>query len=825
MSKAATRVKRFDEVDSDSDFELREESSSVKVMPTVSFKTATATTDSDSISFQSDHDHSQHLENVVAPATNRPEESPLPAVHPTKSLAPALKQASFVAVAKRAPPASPMPAPVVNVKPGATEKPPQQQKQQSSAPPVSVPAHKRSAAESAVALAAPAASTPIERLSCASLPAQPTPLAMPTEGSVSSPSVIPFCVTAHASRVDPMPVHDDDDEDQASDEFVQHVLPLPPRQAAPRQPPPSSTTSQVWANSTNGVADTSRPQLSAADNATEELLVRAQLRLEERRRMSMPSQRGCRQLSPWRSAAPNPVNTLFRESLPRPSVNHISPTRSVDPRIRRLQQENARLQDEVAYLGRENQKLRGVQRSADASEAVRLQLTVDMLRKELESKQLGFQRTLDATFAELKAAQRQIEETVEQCEGYQSAAEQYKQLYSDKQKEMEKVKTQLQSLLYDVNAMEQHQRSMESEYADKVASEREKAERAVALAEEVKRQRDHLQFLNTQMRNEVSAAVEAKRQAVDQAAGANDTARRDRADYEQRIQQLNEDIAHLRKALADKDRAHEVQLCEAQQAQAVLQDRLKDHAEEQQREAERNRRTLEAAKEDHKRALQQERMRRVEMEERLRWMEEEGRSTQSRYTASLSAEAENRVRKIRDEMQVERLAREAAEREAARLATEAEQLRESVTYYQQESQRMSTNLAQSEQLREKTERQCASLTHALEDMMAQEEAHAREIGQLQEAMSAAAQYGPAVAADRGPDADGIVSDLQQLSDENERLTRECTRLAEERNTLIDENGRIAEELLKWKHEMRQYVASHVRTASSQRGPLNSVPAS
>ncbi|CBZ29067.1 hypothetical protein, unknown function [Leishmania mexicana MHOM/GT/2001/U1103] len=823
MSKAAVRIKRFDEVDSDSDFEFRDESLSVKAMPTVSFKTATATNDSDSISFQSDHDHSQHLENVAAPATIRQEELPIPTVHPTKSLASALKQASSVAAAKRTPPASPTPVSVLNAKPGATEQPPLQQ--HSSAPPASVPEHKRSAAAPAAALAVPAASTPIERPSYASLPSQPTPLAKPTEDSVPSPSVIPFCVTAHASPVDPARSHDDDNEDQASDEFVQHVLPLPPRQAAARQPPPTSSTSQVWANGTNGIADASRLRPCAADNATEELLVRAQLRLEERRRMGMASQRGSRQLSPWRSAAPSLVNTLFHERLPQPSVNHISPTRSVDLRIRRLQQENARLQDEVAFLGRENQKLRGVQRSADASEAVRLQLTVDMLRKELESKQLGFQRTLDAAFAELKEAQRQIEEAAEQCEGYQSAADQYKQLYSDKQKEMEKVKTQLQSLLYDVNAMEQHQRSMESECANKVASEREKAERAVALAEEVKRQRDHLQFLNTQLRNEVSAAVEAKRQAVDQATGTKETARRDRADHEQRIQQLNEDVAQLRKALADKGRAHEVQLREAQQAQAVLQDRLKDQAEDQQREAERNRRTLEATKEDHKRALQQERMRRVEVEERLRRMEEEGRSTQSRYTASLSAEAESRVRKLRDEMQAERLAREAAEHEAARLATEVEQLRDSVTYYQQESQRMSTNLAQSEQLREKTEQQCASLTHTLEDMMAQEEAHAREIEQLQEAIRTGAQWGSGVAAGRGPDTDGIVSDLQQLSDENERLTRECTRLADERNTLIDENGRIAEELLKWKHEMRQYVASHLRTTSSQRGPLNSVPAS
>ncbi|KAG5471888.1 hypothetical protein CUR178_02552 [Leishmania enriettii] len=771
MSKSAARVKRFDDVYSDSDFEL-EEAPPRKLLPTLSLKPVTTTDDSASIAFEIDSDHSQHTEKNVAPADTRPRDSPPPTAHPTQSLTTAPKRASPASNAKSTPLST-------------TDQ------------------------------------TPTEPPSHATLPSQSTPLPKPTSGSVSSPAAATPRIVTHASREHPVRAHDDDEGDQASDEFVQHVLPIQPRHAAAARRPPASGTSQLWANSISDASETSRLQRSVVDNATDELLVRAQLRLEERRRMNVNSQRGSRQLSPWRGDATPTMKTVLRESAPLQSMSNVPPSASADHRIRRLMQENARLQDEVAFLGQENRKMRTTQSNADSSEAVRLQLTVDMLRKELESKQLGFQRTLAATLAEAKEAQRQMEEAAEQCEGFESAAEQYKQLYSDKQKEVEKLKTQLQSLLYDLNAMEQHQRSAESEYADKVASERDRAERAVALVEEVKRQRDHLQFLNTQLRNEVAVAVEAKRQAVDQAAEANDTARRDRIEFEQRVAQLNEDIAQLKKAVDDKGRAQEAQLREAQQAQAMLQDRLKEQAEEQLREAERSRRTLEATREDQKRALQQEKLRRAELEERLWRMEEEGRSTQLRYTASLSAEAESRVRKLRDEIQAERLAREAAEREAARLATEVEQLRDSANYYQQESQRMSANFAQSEQLREKSERQCVSLTHTLEDMMAQEEAHAREVRQLQEAVAAATQWGAGIAVGSGADTAGIISDLQQLSDENERLTSECTRLAGERDTLIEENGRIAEELLRWKREMRQYVASQAYSTSSQRGPIKS----
>ncbi|KAK7197800.1 hypothetical protein NESM_000733100 [Novymonas esmeraldas] len=814
----AARVRRFDEVDSDSDFEFEEEAPAKKTMPTLSFKTATATEETDSIAFDSDHDPSHHSEKRAAPVAIRQREAPAPAAPapsppapPAKTLASALKHAtsSTTAPAKSTTPAPtliPDATPVVAAKPAA---------------PAAMPERKKPT-PSAAAPAVPAASTPIERPSHPSQPSQPTPLARPADDTTASS---PAPHSYHAVQ----PVHalavrsqdgDDDEGDCESDEFVQHVLPLRPRHAAAQRPPAATATAAsplLWANSSGTGATDAAPVRSAAlDTATDELLVRAQLRLEERRRMNGSS----RQPSPWRGAGPTAAHTPYRDGTPRQPGTHAVVVASVDPRIRRLQQENTRLQDEVAFLGRENQKLRSVQGSADASEAVRLQLTVEMLRKELESKQLGFQRGIDAAFAEKKEAQRQMEEAVVQCEGYQSAADQFKQLYSEKQREMEKVKTQLQALLYDVNAMEQHQRAMESEYADKLASEREKAERSVALAEEVKGQRDHLQFLNTQLRNEVTAAAEARRQALDQAANATDAARRDRADAEQRIEQLHRDVGQLKKALADKDRAQGVQLREAQQAQAVLQDRLKEQAEEHQREAERGRRTLEATKEDHKRLLQQERQRRGEVEERLRRMEEEGRAAQSRCAASLTAEAEARVRKLREELQAERVAREAAEREAGHLGAEAEQLREAADYYQQESQRMSSNFGQSEQLRERAERQCASLTHTLEDMMAQEEAHAREIGQLQDAVAAATQWGSGASVGRGAEADGIVSDLQQLSDENDRLTSECTRLAEERDGLIEENGRIAEELLKWKHEMRQYLTSHVRTTSPQRSRLH-----
>ncbi|KPI90354.1 hypothetical protein ABL78_0581 [Leptomonas seymouri] len=795
------RIKRFDEVDTDSDHDFREEAPVRKPMPTLSFKTETEETES--IAFESDNEKSQHSEHSRAPAPPQPsnpaktEKTPPPAttayavkaVHQQHTPSPVHGSTSSTAVAAQAVGSASSAAKMRGV--------------------VAAPTFPAAAAPAK----GPEPTQPIRVLKDAS--------PLPAASTASTGSYTPR-VTSDRNRNTEHYHNDPENSEHESDDFVQQVLPVPRRQGQLQQPqpspsahrPPAPGVTQLCTSGSTDVAELSRVRSTPAETTTDELLIRAQLRLEERRRHGNSVHgAGSRQPSPWKGPPPVAL-TPYRDSAALQPNTLMPPLSSADPWVRRLQQENARLQDEVAFLGRENQKMRGVHGSADASEAVRLQLTVDMLRKELETKHVAFQRAVDDACAEKKEALRQAGEAMEQCESYQCSAEQYKQLYSEKQREVEKVKTQLQALLYDVNTMEQRHREVEAEFNEKIANEREKAERALALSEEIKGQREHLHFLNEQLRSEVTVAAEAKRQALDQAALANDAARRDRADSERRIEQLNEDIAQLRKALADRERVQSAQLREAQQAQAVLQDRLKEQAEEQQREADRSRRTVEAMKEEQKRVVQQERARRAETEERLRRVEEEARANQTRYAASVGAESESRVRKFREELQAERVSREAAEREALRLATEVEELREASEYYQRECQRMSVDFAQSEQLREKAERQCVSLSHTLEDLMTQEETHARQIEQLQEALSAG-QWSSAGAAGRNAGVDGMMGDLRQLSDENDRLTSECTRLAEERDHLIEENGKIAEELLKWKREMRQYVASHVRSPSPQ----------
>lgn len=801
-------VKRFDHVDTDSDFEVEDHNrpSTAKSLATLSFRTqltenvakTAATDDSDSIMFESEKEVSPVSEHLASKSTNALQNPPVKSFR-TPAIPPSPKS----------PPVRPIPteaAATSHTLKSGVEKSMKLQTapaKRDVSPPQTAPA--------VAAIPTPQAVPPPQNLSPYTKPptAQPAPLPRDDATAYKSPPTSKQ-PAVQASR---------SDEDEHSDDFAQQILPLRPKHF-------TDTSQRAIAPTSPGQQTTDYLPV-AASSTSDEILVRAQLRLEERRRTGAAPQRSSRPISPRAPVTPPRGSPAFHFTGSNEGSRLLpdgtgAKQATMDSRIRRLQMENGRLQDELAFLGRENQKLRSVQANVDASEAMRLQLMVDMLRKELETKEVDHRRMLCCIQAERNDAVQQAAESVEQCETYIASAEQYKKLYSEKQKELEKVKTQLQSVMYDAEVLSQRQKTMEGDCAEQLVAERAKTERALTLVEELKKQRDNMQFLNTQLEKEAHAANEGKRLADDRAATANAAVSRAQAEYEQQLGALREDAKRYQKSLAEMERGLSAQIRDEQQLQISLQQRLNEATEELQREGERHRRGLESVREDGKRALQQERSRRAELEQQLRRGEEEWKVVQSRHSTTVTAEAESRVKKYREEANAERLARETLMRDAERQIENIEELRESLCFHQQEIKRLSTTLAQSERLREVAERQNAALKQTLEEMVAHEEAQQRDLDLLQEQVeqNRGSLRNGVIPSDnwRGVPA-SMAEDLEQLSDENERLTNECIRLAGERDQLLEENGTIAEELLKWKSEMRSYVATQGRSPSPQRQRL------
>lgn len=681
---------------------------------------------------------------------------------------------------------------------------------------------------------------------------------------------------------------EEDSVDQSSGaEFAESILPTGkdrrPRDDHTQQPQPTNATplhgdshgaerSAVWADSAVG-----SPPVMARGDPSDELLIRARLRLEEKRRTEAVAAVAHRTTTPnhrsggvGASAGSNgllqsgsrggltsggahphvsypahadPVPLVFEHSRTASpasigrSGGYATPRggavgfrgdsvgaapHTVEAKLRRLTMENTRLQEEVTFLNRENQKLRSVAGSADSTESVKMQLTVDVLRRELHAKELEHQSALRDQDEAKASLVRQVAELQDQNESYSATASQYRGLYEEKLKEVEQLKVQFQRLLQDVSSVEQRQGNDTQQHQAELALEREKTEKLLYLVEDLKRQRQHLHELNQQLQLELVGVKEEKSRLKDGLEAAEERFRQARAANEQTVHALQQDVARLRDSISEKDRSYTVQLREEQRMHANLQERLSDAVAEGKQEAERHRRAMEAIREDHKKALQAERERRSAVEEKLKRTEADSKASFASFKETVLAEHERKVKQLRDEAAAARQEADAARADAERLATELEREHESFHYLLDQQKTLASDFAHSEEMRDKAERQCGALTATLQDMMQNDEEQTRRMAQLEGTVAELQQrlaltpYAGSATADvlgdvrTGAAATSLAAQVQLLSSENERLTNECVRLASERDTLVDDNGKIAEELLKWKNEMRKSLSAQLK---------------
>lgn len=699
----------------------------------------------------------------------------------------------------------------------------------------------------------------------------------------SAPAVVPLVVkpaqqalSASPALADTLGDAYDDEHDNHSDAgFADNILPVDTgaRRAATEATTAATPQQPLFMtplrDSVRANPHTSHVPHGGATlhDPSDELLVRARLRLEEKRKTeAAAATMGSRATTPRRYGASSPTSTtnglrlaggrggatplppsaFYLSSLSSTGIGHRQPSMEaarpavrtgyspmrdrpsafegpesaahmVEAKLRRLTQENSRLQDEMHFLGRENQKLRSVAGSSDSAESIKLQLTVDLLRKELQSKELEHQTALRDTDGEKVRLANQVAELQDQNDGYASTASQYKNLYEDKVREIEQLKMQFQRLSQDVAALEHKQHTDGHQYRGELSGEKEKVDKLVYLLEDVKRQRLDLHGLNQQLQVEIATLSDERTHAKEALASVEERSRQVAQAQEQVTATLQQDIVRLKDALAEKERGHASQLREEQRISASLQQRLDQTMAESRQEGDRLRRAAELAREDGKRAVTEEKELRTALEGKLRRVEEEFKLSCGTYRESMVTDLERRTKQLREDLSVERNAREVIQLERDRLADEVGRLQDAVAYHTEQYDGLSANFAHSEELRNRAEQQSRALSMTLQDMMHHDDSQSKQIAQLEGLVGDFRQQlggmpflPSAGTVPPGGSGGGFAVQMEQLSHENERLTNECVRLAGERDTLIDENGKIAEELLKWKNEMKQFVSAQLR---------------
>lgn len=535
--------------------------------------------------------------------------------------------------------------------------------------------------------------------------------------------------------------------------------------------------------------------------SSNDLLVKARLRLEEKRRSDMFSTPNQGQKS--RVSAPDTSEVFFTQS---PRSQPVVSTSSTDGVMRRLAAENNRLHDEVAFLTRENNRYRSSTKHIDSTDQMKLQITVEMMKKELCEKEESFLEALQNLAAERDGMVCQLQESIEQSEGYAAAAAQYEKLYNEKIKDLQSLSSKYQVLRQEMDLCEGKRRATEKNQMERLEIEISKAEKYKDLLDDAKEQRCHVQQLCVQLQQEVENLTRRNRELQEVAANAHELTRKSKAECEDKVAALHREIETLKDIGSQRQSTHAAELREERRLYDVLQQSLKRLSEESKDEVNSLRKSMDELREEHKHALREERQKRLEVEGKLQRLElSSQRTTKIDGGASskvLVEDLEQRLRTYRDDLADAKRQREDAIRKADQLKEEVISLKDTLSYYQDELQALTNSFEKSEEAREEAERQNKVLSSTIEDFIHNDEIQSEKIEQLQEELR---QYRSL----RSAPEKNISTEIEThiLAAENERLTEECNRLAVERGNLIEENGKIAAELLNWKNEMRHFAST------------------
>eukprot|EP00796_Vickermania_ingenoplastis_P003595 gene3595-2536_t len=543
-----------------------------------------------------------------------------------------------------------------------------------------------------------------------------------------------------------------------------------------------------------------------------DVLVRARQRLEEKRRSEAYS-------TPHQSAVPlgslmdSPEPFLSRSprgqsSVQRPASVATSSTEGV---MRRLAAENNRLHDEVAFLVRENNRYRSATRNIESTDQMKLEITLEMLKKEIADKEESFLESINNMAAERDGFALQLQEAIEQSEGYAAAAAQYEKLYNEKLKDLQALSSKYQVARQELDQMESKKKSIEKNHAERLQIEMLKTEKYKDLLNDAKNQRLHTQQLTVQLQQEVENLTQQCRQLQETSALVLDERTKAKGASEEKILALEREIQIMKEVTTEKQNAHAAELREERRLYDILKQSVKRITQEHRDETESLRRTIDEVREEGKRSVREERQKRLEAESKLQRLElstQRGQKTEN-SSSSVVEDLEKRVRAYRDDLAQMRHQRDELEHQLELLRDENAGMKDSFTFYHEQWEKLREDFARSEEQREECERQNKLLSSTVEDLMHNDEVQAARIEELQKQLhqTREASRAPTQSPERrGPS----TIETQLLASENERLTEECSRLAIERSNLIEENGKIAAELLNWKNEMRQFVTTYGR---------------
>ena len=607
------------------------------------------------------------------------------------------------------------------------------------------------------------------------------------------------------------------------EDYLKEVLPLHPNtkvisQSVPpttqrfATPPPVGemrTASATRASTRSpSIVNPSSPMRVHSD-PLDDLLVRAQQRLKDKERLDSALQ------VPTTVRTASPLRALGNDTGSRRSASFSGELVTPDTaREIRLQKENNRLAQELAFLTKENQRLRGSDSLNAANEVTKLQVHVELLKQQLREQELDTQRTKAYFDSQAEDNAAHVKDLTEELKSVNATRSQFDSVVREKDTRLAELQAQLTKLQAQQQDRTSEVRRIEEEAKRQREDDRTRIERANALFEDVKRQRVQLQELNDKFLRDKELAVAERKRVADELKAVQSELQHERERKNSELGSLRDEVEKYRSLLQEKERTFATQIAEERRAKEYFQHQMEEFEESATKEAQKAQAAYRSQQEESRKQIDELSKLTHAYADQLKVLTAQLEEAKADINTRIQREKSANVKELTDRLTQMKEQRDASE-DKRRVAED--QLKRALAerdHYRQEADTASEISAQWQRAKDKAETQCTQLSVSLQQLMEQDEQLVHDNHNLR------AEVEQAFADMAGMKVDldqlyRVEQQLQDLSLENDRISEECTRVTAERNELIQENAKMADEMVKWRNEVREMFSNQRRQVNLQ----------
>jgi chromosome segregation ATPase len=490
----------------------------------------------------------------------------------------------------------------------------------------------------------------------------------------------------------------------------------------------------------------------------------------------------------------------------------------------RLMKENQRLTEEVAFLQKDNQRMRQGMVEGHSSEAQRLRTLLEESEAHRKESELGFARIRLQLEAQLKDSAEHEKALKEELRAYSVTLEQFESVCAEKDQQLNAERSTTHRLRQELKDKELEASRAISDALQQKEDFQIRLDRVSELLEDAKKQRTHLLELNDKFGRDKEAALTEKRRSAEELKTAQLELARQSERFADETAAGRREVERYKALLTEKERVLGLRIADEQRSREHYQKRHSEVEEQLSSIKTHHQEMVRTIQDEHRRQMDGAREEIAKANAKCRAAETEAELLQKRFDEKFDMERRQLVEEMNGlYAQLEKENKQLKDQLGAAQFT-AQQAQEDRDAANAGYQRLRLEKAALEEKASGLEKELNRVTQTLESLLSSDDRVQQEREDLKRELEQSKLQISRMKDDVAMCA-ALEDQLQELSTENERLSEECGRLAKDRSELWSENHRLESELAQWRGEAQELRAVlKGRGTASARG-YNAAPAS